>query len=295
MMDLVETIGLQDLVNRTGIHWQGRNFEEFYCKLHLDSSKAGIRKKIESHIFDYFENLQITDKPCLYDYLVLSLRAKDVIATFNWDPFLMQACKRNARFAEPPSLIFLHGNTGIAYRMKSNGVVKIIPAGPGEINQFSECQRPSILWPVTHKDYQSEPFIKKQWEWMREVLGCAFVFTIFGYGAPRSDVEATRLMAEAWGPVSQRNLEETEIIDLKSKSKLERAWKRFYHSHHYRTEKSFCNSILRLWPRRSVEGIWAQTQEILFIEANPIPKFETLVEMHDWFKPLIIAEQNTGS
>ena len=39
--------------------------------------------------YDYFAMLRLPDSPTLYDYLILS--TMDIIATFNWDPFLLQA------------------------------------------------------------------------------------------------------------------------------------------------------------------------------------------------------------
>ena len=45
-------------------------------------------------IHDYFHSLRIPPTPTLYDHLLLALRKKDVVATFNWDPLLLQAAKR---------------------------------------------------------------------------------------------------------------------------------------------------------------------------------------------------------
>jgi hypothetical protein len=33
--------------------------------------------------------LELPDHPTVYDHLLLSLRKKDAIFTFNWDPFLL--------------------------------------------------------------------------------------------------------------------------------------------------------------------------------------------------------------
>jgi hypothetical protein len=35
--------------------------------------------------------MEIPDHVTLYDELLLTLRSKDLIATFNWDPLLLQA------------------------------------------------------------------------------------------------------------------------------------------------------------------------------------------------------------
>jgi hypothetical protein len=201
----------------------------------------------------------------------------------------MQACKRSARVAKPPILIFLHGNVGVAYRIKLNGVVKIVHAGRNGFNEYTECSRPPILFPVTQKDYQSDPFIAKQWEWMRMALKDAFIFTVFGYGAPQTDVEAMKLMSEGWGRPQRRNMEDTEIIDIQRIDRLRKTWKPFMN--HYTILKKYEASVLAKMPRRSVEGAWMQNQEDTTVEPNRIPQCRALSELHRWFQPLIEAER----
>ena len=50
------------------------------------------------------------------------------------------------------------------------------------------------------------------------------MLTIYGYSAPQSDVEAIQIMKEAWGIVEDRDLEEVEIIDIKSEDELRETW-----------------------------------------------------------------------
>ena len=38
------------------------------------------------------------------------------------------------------------------------------------------------------------------------------MITIFGYSAPKSDVEAIAMLKKAWGSVDDRSLEEIEIV-----------------------------------------------------------------------------------
>ena len=45
-------------------------------------------REIETRVDEYFADLELPGHPTIYDRLVLSLREKDLIATFNWDPFL---------------------------------------------------------------------------------------------------------------------------------------------------------------------------------------------------------------
>ena len=67
---------------------------------------------IERLITEYFEDLELPDTATIYDYLVLGLRPKDTIATFNWDPLLLLAHYRNRNVAELPDIRFLHGCVG---------------------------------------------------------------------------------------------------------------------------------------------------------------------------------------
>ena len=70
-------------------------------------------KEIEKRIDAYFSSLRIPREATKYDFLLLSLREKDAIFTFNWDPFLFDAYKRNAHIASLPEIFFLHGNVRI--------------------------------------------------------------------------------------------------------------------------------------------------------------------------------------
>lgn len=52
-----------------------------------------------------------------YDFLIMSLTAKDLIVTFNWDPLLVQAVGR-IKFnfnTNIPKIVFLHGNVAVGY------------------------------------------------------------------------------------------------------------------------------------------------------------------------------------
>ena len=91
---------LEDLPDILGAPWKELVIEAQPPDLGFESQYSWIRSrqtfseklsKIEELIYQYFESLEILDSPTIYDYLVLGLRGKDVIATFNWDPFLMLA------------------------------------------------------------------------------------------------------------------------------------------------------------------------------------------------------------
>lgn len=65
--------------------------------------------------------MKLPSEPTTYDYLVLSLRSKDLLAKFNWDTFLYQAWVRNSKFTKDlPYLSFLHRNVAIGNSKEDN-------------------------------------------------------------------------------------------------------------------------------------------------------------------------------
>jgi len=92
------------------------------------------------------------------------------------------------------------------------------------------------------------------------------MFTIFGYSAPKTDVSAIALLKEAWGEVENRSLEEIEIIDIKSDEELRDTWKDFIHTHHYSCHKSFFDSSLGKFPRRTCEATFDRLMNVRFLD-----------------------------
>lgn len=91
MQDLIEVLGLEESLGKQGFKASGINFEAFYDDLAASGKNEVLRKEIEEKTYQYFSSLNLPNKPTIYDYLILSLRDKDLIASFNWDPFLMKA------------------------------------------------------------------------------------------------------------------------------------------------------------------------------------------------------------
>ena len=289
MADLVETVGLEEELTNAGIDWRGRNFEEVYGRLAEDPTQAEKARRLEERVQAYFETLRLPETATLYDHLVLSLRAKDVIATFNWDPFLVDACVRNNWVANPPRTLFLHGNVrvGLCLEHKTAGPL------PGHCGQCGAALTPSrLLFPVAEKNYPKDPYIGAQWQQLRTALKNAYVLTIFGYGAPQSDVEAIALMREAWGDPTQRNLEEIEFIDIKASDELRRTWEPFVHTHHYRISRAWEQSWTASYPRRTCEAMWQTLMENDPPAPSPPPLTSDLNVLQDWFLPLVAAEQS---
>ena len=117
-------------------------------------------------------------------------------------------------------------------------------------------------------------------------MNAAFMITIFGYGAPVSDTSAIDLMKLAWGNAKIRNMEQTEVIDVKEENELRKTWAPFIHSHHYSIEKSFYSSWIANHPRRSDEAYFNQFMEAKYIENNPLPKDANFKELWLWFSKL---------
>jgi len=246
MNNFVETLAIQNLIARTGLSFSSTNFEDIYTDIHQKPALKNIREELEEIVYDYFKGMELTDEPTIYDHLVLSLRNKDFIATFNWDPFLVQAIRRNGQRFKMPKTLFLHGNVEVGYckkghMMGSNGSYC---HGCGE-----PLTRTQLLYPIGAKNYHRDEFISRQWATMTDLLKCAFMVSIFGYGAPTSDASAIAMLKDAWGSVDERNMEEFEVIDVRDEDDLRETWSPFIHTHHYRVENTFYNSWIANHPR----------------------------------------------
>ncbi len=270
---LLEEAGLGDV----------EDFESAYSDLRLDRSKAEIADKIDEAIHEYYERFQIPDDPTIYDHLILSLRDKDLIASFNWDPLLMQAYARSGRrtLSRPP-LAFLHGNVmvGICEKDRIAGTVG---------NNCSVCKKTfspvPLLYPVNEKNYEENPFIASEWLRLTEALKSAAWVTVFGYRAPDSDVAAMEQLKKGWGSKEKREFEQFEIIARPGADadQLQGTWDDFMHTHHYDVHFDYFDSWLANHPRRSAEAYWNQYFEAKFIEDNPVPCDLDLVDTIDWY------------
>ncbi len=112
MADLIESLGLAPAIADAGFS-NISDFESLYDEIATSGKVPGLKAEIEAKVQAYFEALELPESPTLYDHLVLSLRNSDYIATFNWDPFLAQAFRRNRQAARMPKLLFLHGNVEV--------------------------------------------------------------------------------------------------------------------------------------------------------------------------------------
>ncbi len=268
------------------------NFEAAYSQL-FDQGQSSILDEINKRVYDYFSELELPDEANLYDQLTLSLREKDVIFTFNWDPFLIQSRIRLAKLGVTsfPRLFFLHGNVRIGFckKDKTSGLPGLRCTKCGQF--FKQSQ---LMYPVQKKNYKDGDLIEREWDAAQSYLKCCFMLTIFGYSAPQTDVEAIELLKKGWGEPQQREMEQTEIINRPGADhdQLLETWAPFIHSHHSDVWDSFYDSSLGNHPRRSGEAYWNQYIEAKWISENPVPREITnLVELVEWHRPLFEVEQ----
>jgi hypothetical protein len=289
MNDLVGVLELGPILGKAGIEYSERNFEDLFSVIVTNPSQRDLTELIQNKVSCYFAALQLPEEPTLYDYLILSMTEDDVIATFNWDPFLIQAVRRNGHIAPPPRLLFLHGNVAQGFCRKDmvHGTAGARCSHCGEA--FASVP---LLYPAGNKNYQDEPAIASAWNAVRSAFENAFWVTIFGYSAPKTDVAAVTLLKDAWGGWQKRSLEQFEFIDIREDDEILPSWEGFVHpgQHHYDFHKSFFKSWIARHPRRSHQSYWRQYMEVEVIDDNLPPPFVTLSELWCWYRDLVDEE-----
>lgn len=290
MQNLVDVLDLKKDVLAAGYDPEKIGFEDLYDELASSGKHPALRHLIENRVYSYFSKLSLPDKPTIYDYLILSLREKDLIATFNWDPFLLQAYMRNEKVSKErrPQIAFLHGNVSVGV-CDNDDVAGIVG------RSCTVCRRPfspsRLLYPVKAKDYASDKFINNEWNRLRQKLKYAYQLTIFGYSAPKTDVEARKLMLDDWKKNRMLEFAEVNIIDIRAHDELEKTWDEFLFSHHYGIQGGFFESYLSKHPRRTCDAFAAATLMCDPWRNNDFPKFNTLAELQAWVAPLVAEEK----
>ncbi|MGA2071134.1 MAG: hypothetical protein ABSG97_07265 [Sedimentisphaerales bacterium] len=289
MKDFTKVLGLEPLLNEWGIN-ADQNFEEIFSDLYEQQKNEEI-SQIENAVEKYLDQLELPDKPTIYDHLVLSLRKKDLIATFNWDPLLIHAYIRNGKAGlKLPRLAFLHGNIRVGYCEND----KVVGLACKRCRRCGDIyKRAPLLYPIKRKDYAKELFIANEWESLKWGFQNAFMITIFGYSGPKTDQEAIAAMKEAWGDKYQRSMEQTAFITTQSEDEISENWDSFIHSHHYEIHDDFYNSWIANHPRRTGEAYLNQYYEARFISNNPIPRDLDFPELWEWYEKFKTAEDKT--
>lgn len=266
----------------------GDGFEAKYSRLvQLGKYPAEI-DQINSSVRNYFARLQLPEHVTPYDLMILGLREKDSIFTFNWDPFLLQALKRCSGVASVPSVHFLHGCVDVAFcracKVKSNAGIPCPRCG-------NEMEPSQLLFPVTEKDYDSDPVIRDEWDALRHALDDAYFVTVFGYSAPVTDVAARKILIDTFTSNRFRELAEVEIIDIRDRDDIEAAWSDFYFGQHYAIFDSFQHSQIFRHFRRSCDAF-----AMARLQNNPVPEntpaeLSTVDQLKTLVAPLFLEEQ----
>lgn len=280
MDDFVNIVGLKNMFSKFNID-PNQNFEDVYSKL-WKAKQSKVIRAIEEQVESYFFQLKLPEKPTIYDHLILSLRRKDLIATFNWDPLLIQAYIRNQKAGlSLPKLAFLHGNVYIGYCWND----KIQGLNGYKCNK---CQNyftaTPLLYPISQKKYSEDHFIANEWSKLKTGFANAFMITIFGYSAPTTDKEALDTLKKAWGNKYDREMEQTSFITIQSEDEIRKNWMPFIHTHHYEVDDNFYDSWIANHPRRTGEAYWHQYLDAKFITKNPIPKDADFSSLWRWFE-----------
>ncbi len=268
MNGFIDNLGMRDLLNSIQLNTNSENLEDIYSELSERDECKDVLRILEERIYNYFSGLELPNEATIYDMLLLSLREKDVVATFNWDPLLLQAYQRANRFTSRlPKLLFLHGNVlvGLCKEHKRGGVIGNLC--PVCCQEFKPVK---LLYPIKKKDYESDIFIRDNWKAISFYMKKAYILTVFGYSAPKTDEAAISLLKEAWGDVNNRSFEEVEIIDIRPKDELYDSWNQFIHTHHYEVFESFFDSVIAKFPRRSCDATFDRLMNAKFLDGTNV-------------------------
>jgi len=291
MENFVELVGMENTIRVSEVTKSETNFEVIYGRLHSNSLMREQLTEIEDKVRRYFCDMRLPAEPTLYDHLLLSLRGHDLIATFNWDPLLFDSWERlSNQFGQNhlPTVAYLHGNVRVGYCLDH----KVCGRNGRICPDCDKTLTPTpLLFPIENKDYESDEFIKNEWQRLQAGLEHASAVTIFGYGAPASDRAAIDTMRAAWSGEGERQFETIFIIDVKPEIEIEDSWRPFFFGHHYRIEKDFYDSWLPRHARRSIETLMVPTAEGRFVEDLPIPFGGTWSQLEDWFRDMARIEE----
>ena len=108
--------------------------------------------------------------------------------------------------------------------------------------------------------------MKRQWDDFEAYLEDCSILTIFGYSAPKTDVEAIEKLQKAFARLyDNRFLDHIEIIEKPgfNRTEISEAWLELSsHTHeHISLMESFYDSYLAQFPRRSIEGYFKSNIE----------------------------------
>jgi hypothetical protein len=295
MYNLVEVLGIEYLFEKHGVNYEGENFEAVYDQLSKSGNHKELVEEIEFAVESYFRDMALPEEPTIYDYLILSLRPKDIIATFNWDPFLSLAYQRNMKaigFENMPKIVFLHGNVSIGACLScyTKGWVYNSCVHCGQ--QFTPSK---LLYPVSDKNYSLDPLISGEWDELQHYVKHAYFVTIFGYSAPVTDAEARKILLDVWAENQVKDFALIEVIDIKNKTEVQENWSDFIVRDNYAIYDNFFDTYIAMHPRRSCDAYAMATLQQTPWQDNPFINGQTLPELQEWVLKLVKEEQGVLS
>jgi hypothetical protein len=267
------------------------DFEAVYDDLASTGGNEDLLRALQECTRKYFAAIEIPETATVYDYLLLSLRPKDLIATFNWDPLLAQAFRRHEGRISMPMPAFLHGNVSVGFCEKDRQV-------GWHDDHCMVCGGPlapsPLLFPIRNKDYASQASIRSQWALLERHLERAYFVTIFGYSAPVTDAAARELMLNVWRRNTTRQIGEVEIINIAPREVLRETWKDFISEtrEHYLTNDSVMRAYTSWHPRRSCDALFAATMLCEPFKDDYLPELPDPNDLRRWVAPLWREERD---
>ncbi len=286
LKNILEVLSVDELLLKYGfIAKDISDFEEFYSDIYGNPIYEALCLQLECEVYNYFSKLELPDDVNLYDYLILSLTSKDLIISFNWDPFLLQAYRRNIEVSNLPQLAFLHGNVGVGIcntcRVKGY-------YGYDCPECYSKLEKMPLLYPIGQKDYNSNSVIRNEWRIAEEYLHKAAGVTIFGYGAPFTDNAAVELLKQALQKSNTKVICPVTIINLFSvKEEQLKKWSAFYDPTMTTYVDKFQDTMLWQNPRVSLETLFdAILQQHPRGNFKSLKNFSSLTELQEFIQTI---------
>ena len=287
---------MNELPEILGSPWKNLVENASLVNLDLESQFTWLREsamhrdrlnEIEDIMYEYFSSLALPDNPTIYDHLILGLREKDVIATFNWDPFLILAHARNRTISNLPEIRFLHGCVQYASCPNHDVLGRLGERCPICKGGLIES---SMLFPYSDKDYTKDRIISRDWAFVTNRLKEAFHLTIFGYSGPATDYKAKKLLLDSWTRTSTRQFSHVEIIDIGDAVDLRSNRRDFVPFYHDMVIPCVWESTIAKWPRRTAEykiaaSLFGTVSEII----SPM-RTKSLKELQTWHAEFVVAE-----
>lgn len=279
MKDLADALELQFLLDKKKYAAAVNGFEVFFEEL-MQSGNPSLVNEIERRTYELFDSYKISDSVTIYDRLVLSLRAKDTIVSFNWDPLLPYAYRRNGFLRTLPSLWFLHGNVKAGACEKDNLV-------GWTDDRCRICHQPlkpvPLLYPISHKDYDSHPVLAESWRHFEDELTNAYFLTVFGYSAPMTDEVARERFIGSLRRNTMADVLQLEIVDPNAKQLLKARYSGITDNLHASCLDQISQSWLSMHPRLTCEALFQATMMMEPIRPYEMPKTKNLYELQEWY------------